>query len=288
MSRIISGKLRLDVQQSTWPPSSAPPLEAVRPSAEPRKSACKRCSTRSPAPSRATPTACSRSSGTCSPTPQVHAQRRPGRGAPRARQFARRDHRQRHRPGHRPRFLPHVFDRFRQADASTTRQHGGLGLGLAIVKQLVELHGGRISAKSRGEGQGATFTVILPSRSHPPRARRTPTPEPLRRPTDARFRANLTRRRQGPRRRRRARRPRPHPAVARRPQRQVFVAESADRGLELLQSEKPDLLLSDIGMPDKDGYDFIRPVRKLPPDQGGRTPPSPSPPSPAPKTEPAP
>ena len=64
--------------------------------------------------------------------------------------------------GIRPEFLPHVFDRFRQADASTTRRHGGLGLGLAIVKQLVELHGGPVRAKSAGEGQGSTFIVTLP------------------------------------------------------------------------------------------------------------------------------
>ena len=64
--------------------------------------------------------------------------------------------------GIKPEFLPHVFDRFRQADASTTRRHGGLGLGLAIVKQLVEMHGGSIRAKSPGEGQGATFTLMLP------------------------------------------------------------------------------------------------------------------------------
>ena len=76
-----------------------------------------------------------------------------------------------------PEFLPHVFDRFRQADASTTRRHGGLGLGLSIAKQLVEMHGGSIRAKSPGEGQGATFTVTLPiTVVHPER----PEPEKVR------------------------------------------------------------------------------------------------------------
>jgi PAS domain S-box-containing protein len=71
--------------------------------------------------------------------------------------------------GIRPDFLPHVFDRFRQADGSTTREHGGLGLGLAIVRHLVELHGGRITASSAGERAGATFTVRLPRRAMPGR-----------------------------------------------------------------------------------------------------------------------
>ena len=79
--------------------------------------------------------------------------------------------------GIQPEFLPHVFDRFRQADGSTTRRHAGLGLGLAIVKQLVEMHGGSIRAKSPGEGQGATFTLMLPiTVVHPER------PEPQKAP----------------------------------------------------------------------------------------------------------
>ena len=87
--------------------------------------------------------------------------------------------------GIKPEFLPHVFERFRQADASTTRRHGGLGLGLSIVKHLVELHGGKVRAKSAGEGQGATFCIELPlmvvhapeadaAREHPRRPRRRP------------------------------------------------------------------------------------------------------------------
>ena len=71
--------------------------------------------------------------------------------------------------GIKPEFLPHVFERFRQEDSSTTRRHGGLGLGLTIVRYLVEVHGGLVSAESKGEGAGATFTVTLPEpvdRSH--------------------------------------------------------------------------------------------------------------------------
>src|SRR5262249_12845520 len=70
-----------------------------------------------------------------------------------------------------PDFLPHVFDRFRQADSSMTRKHGGLGLGLALVRHLVELHGGTVRAESPGEGHGATFTVKLPVRAVRPETR---------------------------------------------------------------------------------------------------------------------
>ncbi len=85
--------------------------------------------------------------------------------------------------GIRPEFLPHVFDRFRQADASTTRRHGGLGIGLAIVKQLVELHGGTIRVSSAGHASGSTFTVSLPltvlhSEPEPKQERRHPTVRP--------------------------------------------------------------------------------------------------------------
>jgi CheY-like chemotaxis protein len=171
-----------------------------------------------------------------------------------------------------PEFLPHLFERFRQADASTTRKFGGLGLGLSIVKQLVELHGGTIRASSEGEGAGATFVVSLPLRA----LRDHPTP------------------------------PGEHPAAGRAPVKrtpdvslagiavvvidddadardliqavlidaaaQVSTAGSAEAGLELVKSRRPDVIVSDIGMPDRDGYQFIRDVRSLPPSEGGRTP----------------
>ena len=171
-----------------------------------------------------------------------------------------------------PEFLPHVFERFRQADASTTRRYGGLGLGLSIVKHLIELHGGSVRAKSGGEGQGATFCIELPLiLVHPPEppARTHPTS-----PTIGTLAID-------------------HPsldgltvlAVDDEPDARdllrrlleacgarVLVAASAREGLAALRLNRPDVLLSDIGMPEEDGYEFIRKVRQLPPNEGGHTP----------------
>jgi PAS domain S-box-containing protein len=164
--------------------------------------------------------------------------------------------------GIHPEFLPHVFDRFRQADATTTRRHSGLGLGLSIAKQLVEMHGGSIRAKSPGEGQGATFTLTLPIIVvHPeytdpeqPRSKEQETAAEMCLDTslaglkvlvvddepDAR---DLIRR------------------VLESCEAAVTVATSAAEALELLEAEHPDVIVSDIGMPDEDGYDLIRQVR---------------------------
>jgi CheY-like chemotaxis protein len=167
-------------------------------------------------------------------------------------------------------FLPHVFERYRQADASTTRKYGGLGLGLSIVKQLIELHGGNVRVTSEGEGRGATFVVSLPlapvrmagKREHP-----TTSPSPafdceqfnlngvkvliVDDEPDAR---QLIKR------------------MLVQCQAEVIVAANAAEGLALLTSERPNVIVSDIGMPERDGYQLIRDVRKLPASQGGQTP----------------
>ena len=169
-------------------------------------------------------------------------------------------------------FLPHVFDRFRQADGSTTRTHGGLGLGLAIVRHLVELHGGSASAESEGEGHGARFTVSLPLMSSQEPRSEYPTTEPksvaasvftgmtsltgikvliVDDEMDARDLVIAMLEKRGA---------------------EVEGAESAAEGLERLQRWKPDVLIADIGMPVEDGYGLIRKVRALPVDQGGDTP----------------
>jgi len=166
--------------------------------------------------------------------------------------------------GIRSEFLPYVFDRFRQGDPTTTRRYGGLGLGLSIVKNLVELHGGMVRVKSPGEGQGCTFMVVLPV-SHvrsedTARSQRPTLPggDPLEAIELPRLdgvtvlvvddepdgRALIVRVLEG------------RGAIAK-------PAASAEQALEMLSREKFDILLSDIGMPDIDGYELMRRVQQL-------------------------
>nr|WP_313898135.1 ATP-binding protein [Nodosilinea sp. LEGE 07298] len=161
-----------------------------------------------------------------------------------------------------PDFLPHVFDYFRQADGTTTRKFGGLGLGLAIVRHLVELHGGTVRADSLGEDQGATFTIRLPLLSAALQVNRTRSPQQshdlngikivvVDDEPDTRELVVFVLEQQGA---------------------QVITATSAHEALLVLPQAKPDVLLSDIGMPEMDGYMLIQQVRALAPEQGGQVP----------------
>jgi PAS domain S-box-containing protein len=170
-------------------------------------------------------------------------------------------------------FLPHVFERFRQADQTTTRQHGGLGLGLAIVRHLVELHGGTVHAESSGDEQGATFIVKLPiitiyqkesgpERVHPAAKDTLPLLDCPERfeglkvlvvddEADTRELLKMVLGQCGA---------------------EVIAAGSAQEAFEALETSKPEILISDIGMAGEDGYELIRKVRALPVEKGGKIP----------------
>jgi PAS domain S-box-containing protein len=160
-----------------------------------------------------------------------------------------------------PDFLPYVFERFRQADSSTTRRHTGLGLGLALVKQLVEMHGGTVRAESEGVGHGATFTVTLPVA--PPcwhgaealaAARASLRGVRVLVVDDEEDTRELVQR------------------LLAECQAEVVAVESAPAALDAVERFHPDVLLSDIGMPQQDGYQLVRTLRERDAEHGGRTP----------------
>jgi PAS domain S-box-containing protein len=165
--------------------------------------------------------------------------------------------------GIKPEFLPHIFESFCQEDASVTRKHGGLGLGLAIVYSLVELHGGTIAADSPGEEQGATFTVKLPLLNVQPEVK--PAEEKLKPECDLRgIRVLAIEDRLDSRELLRV--------LLVEYGAQVMAVASKSEFLEALESFSPDVLVSDIGMPEVDGYTLLRQVRCLSPDRGGKIP----------------
>ena len=170
-----------------------------------------------------------------------------------------------------PAFVPHMFEPFRQADGTASREHGGLGLGLAIVKQIVELHGGTVSAQSGGRGTGSRFEVFLPSElpreSFPVRLDTSATalPAPVLQPdllrgvrvlvvdddADARDLMQTTFESYGA---------------------TVDAAASSGEAMQIFERSTPDVLVSDIGMPFEDGYELIKRVRRRAPAQGGLVP----------------
>ncbi|MFN8388838.1 MAG: response regulator [Bdellovibrionota bacterium] len=273
MNRIISGKLRLDVQQIDLPEIIEAALETVRPSADSRGIRIQKMIDPYAGPVRGDSARLQQVvwnllSNAIKFTPkegkiQVSLERVSSHLEVSVADTG---------MGIEPAFLPHVFDRFRQADASTTRKHGGLGLGLSIVKHLVELHGGTVRAKSPGAGQGATFTVVLPvaviheeavvpRRVHPKVPNKThgdcevdllgvrvlaidDEPDSCRLVKEILEECHAT----------------------------VRTAQSADEAMKIFQQEIFDIIVSDIGMPDEDGYSLIKRLRAWEKKEGRRTP----------------
>jgi len=171
--------------------------------------------------------------------------------------------------GIEPRFLPFIFERFRQADSKHTRRVGGLGLGLAIVSHLVELHGGTISAHSEGKNQGARFIISLPvaevtqkatadqsvgdalTNGHGEHTLRDMKILVVEDDEDSRDMLATILSCHGA---------------------EVFTAENVESGFTSFTSNRPDILISDVGLPEQDGYDLIRKIRALPVAQGGDVP----------------
>jgi CheY-like chemotaxis protein len=163
-------------------------------------------------------------------------------------------------------YLPFVFDRFSQADTSTKRRYGGLGIGLSIVKQIVELHGGSVKAESAGKGKGASFTVQIPLSTAADSTHKHDYPfsgmtksdrlkgiKILAVDDEVDARDLLT-------------------VILGRFGAEVLAVDSAKAAIESLQHFTPHVLITDIGMPDEDGYDLLRKFRALEAKDGKTTP----------------
>ncbi|GAB1544523.1 hypothetical protein NUACC21_71990 [Scytonema sp. NUACC21] len=171
-----------------------------------------------------------------------------------------------------PEFLPYVFERFRQADSSSTRSHGGLGLGLAIVRHLVELHGGTVRAESAGIGQGATFIVSLPIKVTTVELSE---PQQLSSTVEVQVAQTSNLKLEGLRVLVVDDEPDARQIITTvlgQYEANVMAVATVTEALIALQQFQPDVLVSDIGMPQEDGYSLIRKVRALDEEKGGRTP----------------
>jgi PAS domain S-box-containing protein len=268
VSRIVSGKLRLDLRTVDLPPIVEAAIEACRPAADAKGVQLDRFLDASAGPVDGDPDRLQQVvwnliSNAVKFTPRGGRAevllRRGGGGEDATAEIIVSD------TGHGidPQFLPHVFDRFRQADATTTRQHGGLGLGLAIVRHIVELHGGSIEAHSEGENRGATFVVSLPLT----RTKQVSEPmDPLQgssRPVQTNDEAMSlmglrvlvvdddpdSRDLVG--------------KILQDGQADVSTADSVAEALAALQRDRFDVLISDIGMPAEDGYSLLQRIRAL-------------------------
>jgi CheY-like chemotaxis protein len=176
-----------------------------------------------------------------------------------------------------PTFLPHVFDRFRQADSTSTRSHGGLGIGLTIVRHIVELHGGTVKAESAGEGRGSVFTVTLPVAATvdghggsamltPGRAGTIEAPHAAAAgPSQELVGLRILIVDDEPDAREVLRR------IIERAKAHVETAGSAAEAREMMSASRWDLIVSDIAMPDEDGYALMEWLRTAPPGVGGGT-----------------
>jgi PAS domain S-box-containing protein len=297
VSRIITGKLRLETQPIELGTIARAAVEAVRPSAEAKGIQLETSIAALPAGFRGDPSRLQQviwnllsnaikftSAGGHVSLSVDELGASAGAGRPGdARIVVRDDGR-----GIAANFVPFIFDRFRQVDSTSKRAHGGLGLGLAIVRHLVELHGGAIGVESAGEGRGATFTVTLP-RAEKSNGEMAPDAEPIA-AIAARLRSTVSM-------------PGGAPSasaavtdgisltgirvllvddeadarellaeVLEQYGAAVTAVASADDAVRVLREERPTVLLSDIGLPGEDGHSLMRRVRALPPEAGGRTP----------------